>query len=72
MAKCSADGSCVEFTNRFVDKNRCPKCSNYSKSFYVLGEDTYVCLECGTHFTPSGRLAELVERCSKVSFDRGN
>ena len=40
------------FTNRFDGGQRCPKCSQYGKSFYKLSVETWVCLECGMHFTP--------------------
>ena len=59
------------FTNRFTDKDRCPNCSMYQKSFYRKDDETYVCLECGTHFTPNKVLNELRFECSSVSWKRG-
>lgn len=61
------------FVNRFkavADGDRCPKCSNMGKSFYKHDDYTWVCLECGTHFTRRAALAALREECAGVSWKR--
>ena len=65
-------GVCLSgrYTNRFTVDERCPKCSNYNKSFYVKDTETYVCLECGVHFTPSRFLSELRSECANLTWKR--
>ena len=58
------------FVNRFYDTDRCPKCSQYGKSFYKKEAETWVCLECGIHFVPSGELRKLRSEAGKIAWKR--
>ena len=70
MALGKHEGSCINFTHRFNDNNRCPKCSNQHKSFYKLDKDTLVCMECGLHFMPLDRMVELRNELKEVKWRR--
>jgi len=59
-----------KFTNRFDGEQRCPKCSQYGKSFYKKDKETLVCLGCGIHFTPDSVLRKLREEVSKIAWKR--
>ena len=59
------------FTNRFTVNDRCPKCSMFDRSFFIKDMETYVCLDCGVHFTPKGMLEELRGESAKLTWRRG-
>lgn len=58
------------FTNRFDSSQRCPKCSQYGKSFFKKDEVTLACLECGIQFVPDDVLKLLRDEVSKISWKR--
>jgi len=58
----------VEYSNRHGDDGtaKCPRCNEIFKTFLKLGEETWVCLTCGAHFTPKHVLARIRgELCKK-------
>ena len=61
---------CIPFTSRFGGVDRCPICNNHNKSFYCLGDETLVCMECGVHFMPRGALELRREELSKIKWRR--
>jgi ribosomal protein L37AE/L43A len=59
-----------DFVNRFNTKDRCPKCNQFGKSFYIKDPDTWVCMECGIHFTPFDRMFRLRMELGKIKWRR--
>ncbi len=63
-----------KFTNRLETKGteRCPECKNGFTAFYELTETTWVCLDCGSHFTPRFVLAEVREELARQTNERND
>ncbi len=53
-------------------KERCPECKNGFTAFYELTETTWVCLDCGSHFTPRFILKEVKEELARQTNERNS
>lgn len=63
-AKCGGVNEAAPY--RFSDRHatnaeKCPRCLDVFTDFLILNGDTWVCLECGCHFTPRERLNAVNE-----------
>ena len=61
-----------KFINRFTagTVNRCPRCSVSGRSFYQKDSETWVCLDCGTHFTPECVLDKWRKELAEIQWKR--
>lgn len=59
-----------DFVNRFNTQDRCPKCSQFGKSFYIKDPHTWVCMECGIHFTPTETMLRLRMQLAEIKWRR--
>ena len=62
-----------KFVNRFSVGvgDRCPRCSMQGRSFYRKDSETWVCMDCGTHFTPECVLSGLRDELAEIQWKRG-
>ena len=65
--KCGGTFSSYDFSDRLETKGRerCPQCMDGFVHFQIKDNQTWVCLNCGCHFTPRAELAEIKESLSE-------
>jgi transcription elongation factor Elf1 len=58
------------YVNRFTNKDRCPRCNAVNVSFFKKDRITWVCIECGTQFTPKSMVKLLRRKGASIKWKR--